>query len=253
MGEAIGKEVRPTGKIPEETTEKRSGESTSTTDSNTRRTRTRTSTATRGTDGRKTEEKTSQGLALVDENKKKQIEKIKAEKEKAGITQAPPISTVPKPEPAKPKRASRKRKKKTTVDSESVEKLLMTVTGVIATRPDCEQWAMQKKEAQAIAQPLVEILDKYDLAGGLAENSAEIALVVASVSFVAPRIMITANKKKEKKKDGMAGKSASGSTGRKLDETRKSKTPSDTSNRQVRDSHGSQGSTPEYGIFGSPL
>lgn len=182
--------------------------------------------------------------------------KKKEQRKKDGIEQSEPIpvsESVVKEEPTKKKRVTRRRKKKTTVESESIEKLLMTVTGVVATRPHMEMWKMQQKEAKAIAEPLAEVLDKYDLASGIAENSAEISLIVASLSFVAPRIMLTVSQRKEKQKDGMDGKSATASTGRKLDETRKSKTPSRDSNGKSGNSFGCKGRNVEYGVFGNPL
>ncbi len=190
------------------------------------------------------------------EKELKKYNKKKEERKKAGIEQSEPISVIPndeKAEPVKKKRTTRRRKKKTTVESESIEKLLMTVTGVIATRPNMKVWEMQPKEAKAIAEPLAEVLDKYNLASGIAENSAEISLVIASLSFVAPRVLITVSQRKEKKKDGMDGKSATGSTGRKLEQTRKSEVPKRTSTRTSRDSSSDKSSNVEYGIFGNPL
>ena len=186
----------------------------------------------------------------------KNYNKKKEERKKAGIEQSEPISVLPteeKNEPIKKKRTTRRRKKKTTVESESIEKLLMTVTGVVATRPNMEMWKMQQKEAKAIAEPLAEVLDKYNLASGIAENSAEISLIVASLSFVAPRVMITLTQRKEKKTDGMGGKATTGSTGKKLDETRKSETPKRDSIRKSRNSASNKSSNVEYGIFGNPL
>lgn len=199
---------------------------------------------------------------MVDNEKNEQFEKDlqkynkkKEQRKKDGIEQSEPIpvSESDVKEPTKKKRTSRRRKKKTTVESESIEKLLMTVTGVIATRPNMTMWKMEQKEAKAIAEPLAEVLDKYNLASGIAENSAEISLIVASLSFVAPRMMISLAQRKEKKNDGMDGKSATASTGRKLDETRKSKTPSRDSIGKSGNSNGTKSSNVQYGIFGNPL
>lgn len=189
------------------------------------------------------------------EKKLEEYRKKKAEREKNGIAQEPPlpIGNKEKEEPVKKKRTTRRRKKKTTVDSESVEKLLLTVTGMVATRPHMQHWAMTKTEAKSIAEPLTEILDKYDLASGIAENSSEIALVVASVSFVAPRLMVTMTQRKEKKNDGMGGKSTTGSTGKKLDETRKSTGNRKDGNGKIGNTARAESSYGEYGVFGSPL
>ena len=126
----------------------------------------------------------------------------------------------------KPVKKTRKRRtKKNSVDTEPIEKLLMATTGVIATRPDMQMWKMSKQEAHAIAEPLGQVLEKYDLAKPLTENAPEIALVVATLTFVAPRTVATIAVKREKNKDGFKGKVVgTGSTGKVLDENRKSDT-----------------------------
>ena len=187
------------------------------------------------------------------EEKKEEYDKKQAEREKAGIKQEPPLkvgeTTTPTEE--KPKRKRTVRKKKTTFDSESVEKLLLTVSSVVATRKGMEHWQLSKQECKTIAEPLVEVMDKYDVSKTFADNAPEIALAVACISVAVPRVMISAQKRKVKKDDGMGGKASTGSAGKRLDENRKSKTVSrkddgkSTNNAQNADS--------EYGIFGLPL
>ena len=187
------------------------------------------------------------------EEKKEEYDKKQVEREKAGIKQEAPLkvgdTAVPTEE--KPKRKRTPRKKKTTVDSESVEKLLFTVSGVVATRKGWEHWQLSKQECKTIAEPLVEVMDKYDVSKSFADNAPEIALAVACVSVAVPRLMISAQKRKVKKDDGMGGKASTGSTGKRLDENRKSKPIGRKDDG--KSSGNTQNDDSEYGVFGLPL
>ena len=187
------------------------------------------------------------------EEKKEEYDKQQAEREKAGIKQEAPLKVVDGSAVVeeKPKRKRAVRKKKTTVDSESVEKLLLTVSGVVATRKGMEHWQLSKQECKTIAEPLVEVLDKYDVSKTFADNAPEIALAVACISVAVPRVMISAQKRKVKKDDGMGGKASTGSAGKRLDENRKSKTVSREDDRKTSDN--AKNADSEYGVFGLPL
>ena len=187
------------------------------------------------------------------EEKKEEYEKKQAEREKAGIKQEQPLKVgdMTTPTEEKPKRKRTPRKKKTAVDSESVEKLLLTVSGVVATRKGMEHWQLSKQECKTIAEPLVEVLDKYDVSKTFADNAPEIALAVACVSVAVPRMMISAQKRKVKKDDGMGGKASVGSAGKRLDENRKSKTVSGKDDGQS--ANNAKNADSEFGIFGLHL
>lgn len=233
MGEKIIREVgSETGRIGEQTTK-----SASSTDARTGRTgRTR---ASRGRRTRTAEEK-ERLFKLADVNEKSLESKEYAEKKEkydkeieqrkeSKVAQNKPVKLEITPTgeiEEKPVKKTRKRRtKKNSVDTEPIEKLLMATTGIIATRPDMQMWKMSKQEAHAIAEPLGQVLEKYDLAKPLTENAPEIALIVATLTFVAPRTVATIAVKKERKKDGFKGKVVSiGSTGKTLDENRESKT-----------------------------
>ena len=187
------------------------------------------------------------------EEKKEEYDKKQAEREKAGIKQEAPLKVVEGTAPTeeKPKRKRTPRKKKTAVDSESVEKLLFTVSGVVATRKGMEHWQLSKQECKTIAEPLVEVMDKYDVSKTFADNAPEIALAVACISVAVPRVMISAQKRKVKKDDGMGGKASTGSAGKRLDENRKSKTVSRKDDG--KSTNDAKNADNEYGIFGLPL
>ena len=187
------------------------------------------------------------------EEKKEEYDKKQTEREKAGLKQEEPLKVVEGTAVAeeKPKRKRAVRKKKTTVDSESVEKLLFTVSGVVATRKGMEHWQLSKQECKTIAEPLVEVMDKYDVSKTFADNAPEIALVVACISVAVPRVMISNQKRKVKKDDGMGGKAEIGSAGKRLDENRKSK-PIGRKDAGKSSDNAKNGDS-EYGIFGLPL
>ena len=187
------------------------------------------------------------------EEKKEEYDKKQAEREKAGIKQEEPLKVVEGTPIAeeKPKRKRAARKKKTTVDSESVEKLLLTVSSVVATRQGMEHWQLSKQECKTIAEPLVEVMDKYDVSKTFADNAPEIALAVACISVAVPRVMISAQKRKVKNNDGMGGKAETGSAGKRLDENRKSKTVSGKDDGKL--ANNAKNADSEYGIFGLPL
>ena len=187
------------------------------------------------------------------EEKKEEYDKKQAEREKAGIKQDEPLKVVEGTAIAeeKPKRKRTPRKKKTTIDSEAVEKLLLTVSGVVATRKGMEHWQLSKQECKTIAEPLVEVMDKYDVSKTFADNAPEIALAVACISVAVPRVMISTQKRKVKKDDGMGGKASVGSAGKRLDENRESKTVSRKDDG--KSTNNAKNVNSEYGIFGLPL
>lgn len=180
---------------------------------------------------------------------KEKYEKEKAERDEAGISQLPPIPVQPAQPKEEPK-PKRKRVRKKKIDSEQVENLLFAVFNFISTKEDFEHWKMTKAQAKEIAVPLCEVLEKYDKLSGITNNSTEISLVIAVCSFVIPNVVITVNKRKEKKKDGTKG-IAVGSVGKKLDEKRPSKPRTKSDTKPVTTDR--SGNVENSGIFGQPL
>lgn len=180
---------------------------------------------------------------------KEKYEKEKAERDEAGISQLPPIPVQPAQPKEEPK-PKRKRVRKKKIDSEQVENLLFAVFNFISTKEDFEHWKMTKAQAKEIAVPLCEVLEKYDKLSGITNNSTEISLVIAVCSFVIPNVVITVNKRKEKKKDGTKG-IAVGSVGKKLDEKRPSKSRPKPDTKPITTDR--SGNVENSGIFGQPL
>ena len=138
-------------------------------------------------------------MADVEESKIKKIESKTAQNEPVKL-EINSDGNLQEKEPTPVKRRKR-RTKKTVLDSEPIEKTLIAITGIIASRPNCECWAMTAKEAKSIAEPLTQVLDKYDIGKNIAENSAEIALVTAIALYTVPRVAVTAKLKKGSKND----------------------------------------------------
>ena len=163
-------------------------------------------------------------MADVEENKIKKVESKTAQNEPVKL-EINSDGNLQEKEPTPVKKRRKRRTKKTALDSEPIEKTLIAITGMIATRPNCECWAMTAKEAKSIAEPLTQVLDKYDIGKNIAENSAEIALVTAIALYTVPRVAVTAKLKKGSKNDvindkGKREKSVNAS--KSLDKDRKS-------------------------------
>lgn len=163
-------------------------------------------------------------MADVEEKKIEKIESKTAQNEPVKL-EINSEGNLQEKEPTPVKKRRKRRTKKTTLDSEPIEKTLIAVTGMIASRPNCECWAMTAKEAKSIADPLTQVLDKYDIGKNIAENSAEIALVTAIALYTVPRVAVTAKLKKGSKNDVINDKGKrqkSVNAGKSLNEERKS-------------------------------
>ena len=122
---------------------------------------------------------------------------------------------VPKKEEAKEEKKGRGRPKGTTaakkkkaaaskpahVDHTHVKVLLMTVSGMIATRPNMLTFMLTAEEAEQIALPLSNILAKNEGVAALTNEYADhIALLVAAVTIIVPKFLLyrANNPKKER-------------------------------------------------------
>lgn len=179
---------RDTGSIETETGTGTNGGSSG----NTTTTRTSNRGRGRGT-GTTTEEKPAQksvGLSNVNEPKivsvdipkteVKTVEKKTEDKPKRG---RPSGSTSKKPPAAKQKGG--------VVDHTHISLLLVTMTGVLATRPNMHPFAMTLEEANQIAMPLANILAKNEgIASAASEYADHIALLFAAATIFIPKILI---------------------------------------------------------------
>ena len=88
------------------------------------------------------------------------------------------------------------------INTEQINALVVSLSAIIASRPNCEHWLLTESEVDAITKPLVAIIAESEKLEIIAQNSNQIALAVACVSVFAPRIMVTVAKlKTEKEKE----------------------------------------------------
>ena len=109
----------------------------------------------------------------------------------------------------KPRKVNQNKKQQTDapINREQINALVITVFGIIASRPNCEQWALTESEVDAITKPLCSIIAESEKLEAIAQNSNQIALAVACVSVFAPRLMVTVQKAKtEREKKNNARK-----------------------------------------------
>lgn len=102
----------------------------------------------------------------------------------------------------KPRKVNKNTKKKDNVTFD-VTQLNLIVAGVstaIASRPNCEHWALQPAEIESITVPLAKMLAESETFAGMGQYSNQIALVMACFTVIVPRLFITVQKTKEVKK-----------------------------------------------------
>lgn len=97
------------------------------------------------------------------------------------------------------KKTSKKKENKT-IDTTQINVLIETVSAIIASRPGWEIWRLSTHEVEQITIPLTNILKKSEAFDGLSEYADHIALAVACITIIAPRMIITLQKQKEAKK-----------------------------------------------------
>lgn len=113
----------------------------------------------------------------------------------------------------KPKKVNKKKASEPVVDTTTINMLIATLSTVVSSRPDCEHWALSEKEIQSISAPLSKMLQEYDAFSNIGQYSNQIALVMACVTVFMPRVFISLNKAREKKKHVITGNRTDVSTG----------------------------------------
>lgn len=100
----------------------------------------------------------------------------------------------------KPRKKRVTKKQKTDANVENISGLLVSVSGVIASRPNMEYWKISDVEAQTIAEPLQKVLENYSMSEKLGKYADHIALATACCTVFAPRIMVSVSMEKQKRK-----------------------------------------------------
>lgn len=111
----------------------------------------------------------------------------------------------PKPKRGRPAgttvRKTTAAKKNQKADTTQIKLLLLTVSGIIASRPNMEVWAMTGDEIDQIIEPLSSILAKHNVGEATSEYADYIALVISLFVIFVPKYLIwkQTQPKKEKK------------------------------------------------------
>lgn len=187
---------------------------------------------TAGTSGTEKEEKKSAGLAVVNDDEKREERNAKRRERYAQQKAA-------NGESVKPRKVRQTKNKATApVNTEQLNALVKTVSAIIASRPDCDHWLLTDKEIDSITTPLAGIIAETEAFAKIANNSNQIALAVACMTVFAPRVFVTATKIKTKKE---TQKNA-----RKIDETKKGTHGVDRRNDQSNAGHVAADSVDDY-------
>lgn len=115
----------------------------------------------------------------------------------------------PKPPKGRPKGSTTRQtprkmtaaKKNQKADTTQIKLLLLTVSGIITSRPNMEVWAMTGDEIDQIIEPLSSILAKHNVGEATSEYADYIALVISLFVIFVPKYLIwkQTQPKKEKK------------------------------------------------------
>lgn len=176
--------------------DRRTDPNSSTATPRTGNTDTRTDNGTGNTAGTgKAEEKKISGLATVN-------------------TDGLPLPETPKKKTRK-KRTTKKKEVSTSFDSKQISALLVSITAVIATRPNMSMFALTEMEAEQIAVPLSNLIAKSEKLSAVSEHSDAIALVTACLIIMLPRVMMYFDTLKQNKLKSNGGVKLVDRTGEK--------------------------------------
>lgn len=97
------------------------------------------------------------------------------------------------------KKKSTSKKKKSTVEPSQVATLITSFSSIVATRVG-EHWRLTDEEAQSIAEPLTNIMERHGVIEKVGEYADYIALTSALAVTIIPRVMLTMELRKQQNK-----------------------------------------------------
>jgi hypothetical protein len=136
----------------------------------------------------------------------------------------------------KTKKSTKKKstKKAAQVDSTQIQMILLTISGIVASRPGMEVWNLTADEAKQIADPLANILQKSEAVANVTSEYADaIALVTACVMIFVPKFLLWQATKPKKPKNGEKINYGTQQLARSTNETRKNPGSDSTANRRT--------------------
>lgn len=117
------------------------------------------------------------------------------------LVEEPGIEDEAGPQPAA--KASKKKRKdlNSELKKDQIAVLLKTVFDIAASREGLELWKISQQEAELIADPLAQILNKNPFISGAASKYGDVIALIAAISTVIiPRLFVQFAAEKEKKK-----------------------------------------------------
>lgn len=112
-------------------------------------------------------------------------------------------------------------KKPAQVDSTQIQMILLTISGIVASRPGMEVWNLTADEAKQIADPLANILQKSEAVANVTSEYADaIALVSACVMIFIPKYFVWKSMKPKKPQNGAKINYGNQSTSQPTNQTR---------------------------------
>lgn len=248
----MGKEITERGGEPNrivtaEPTEKRTRD---TGNKSAETTETRTEGRTRGTgngsgtgSGNTEEKEKLSGLAILTEEEKTEYQNADEETRKKIIKRAKARERYRQQKAqGKPKKV--KKEKEPAIDVSQINLIIAGISSAVASRPGCAHWLLTEKEINSITVPLAGMMAESDIFSKMGEYSNQIALVTACVTVFAPRILITAQQTKERKKIERTVKN--GNTREKKNSNSKSDRPDERKPSTSGEDNGE--SVPFYGM-----
>lgn len=147
-------------------------------------------------DGNKTTEKEFPQVVTVDTGKSE--EERKKEERNAKRRERYAKQKAENGQSVKPRKVNGKKKQsdESPINTEQINALILSLSAIVASRPNCEQWLLAESEVDAITKPLVAMIAESEKLEIITQNSNQIALAVACISVFAPRIMVTVQKMK---------------------------------------------------------
>lgn len=116
------------------------------------------------------------------------------------------ISIPGEDKPTAPKKKSPVKKKKAAAkktDSTQVQMLLLTVSGIIASRPGMEVWNLSPEESLQLAEPISNMIAKNEALNNVTSEHADaFALVMACFMIFVPKFIMHQASKPKKAKQG---------------------------------------------------
>ena len=129
------------------------------------------------------------------------------EKKSAGlssVTPAAPVPEAPKKQ-TKRKKSAPKKKAPDSFNAEQISALIMSASAIVASRPGMEVFMLRPEEANQLATPLANMIEKSEKLQSLGEHADALSLVTASLVIFAPRVLVYSDQQKKKKLERNGG------------------------------------------------